>query len=101
MHPVIRRTMNCRRFETINRAFACSEDRERDVAPARRQDRLSKLRDCIDHLEQSFRTAYDPGQELSFDESMIKWKGQSLMRVRMPHKPIKEGQKNVLRFRLK
>ena len=45
----------------------------------------------LDVLERTFILNYCPGQELSVDEAMIKYKGHARGKVRMPKKPVKIG----------
>ena len=52
-----------------------------------------KIKPVVDVLSQTFLKHYNPGQELSVDESMIKYKGHCKGKVRMPNKPIKLGYK--------
>ena len=51
-----------------------------------------KIKPVLDVLEKTFFENYSPGQELSVDEAMIKYKGRVKKgKVKMPKKPIKEG----------
>lgn len=50
-----------------------------------------KFKPVLDVLSQTFFSNYSPGQELSVDESMVKYKGRVSGKVRMPKKPIKMG----------
>ena len=51
-----------------------------------------KIKPVLDVLEKTFFENYSPGQELSVDEAMIKYKGRVKRgKVKMPKKPIKEG----------
>ena len=43
----------------------------------------------LDVLERTFFLNYCPGQELSVDEAMIKYKGHARGKVRMPKKLVK------------
>jgi len=54
-------------------------------------DPLYKIRPLIDMCLQSFRDRYVPGQDLSVDEGMIKYKGRLYFRQYMPKKPVKFG----------
>ena len=51
----------------------------------------SKIKPVLDVLERTFFLNYCPGQELSVDEAMIKYKGHARGKVRMPKKPVKIG----------
>ena len=48
-----------------------------------------KIKPVLDVLERAFFFIYCPGQELSVDEAMIKYKGHAMGKVRMPTKPVK------------
>ena len=50
-----------------------------------------KVQPLLDVLGDTFLKQYSPGQELSVDESMVKYKGHCRGKVRMPKKPIKVG----------
>lgn len=50
-----------------------------------------KLKPVLDTLSDTFLSHYDPGQELSIDEAMCKYKGRVKGKVHMPKKPIKRG----------
>lgn len=56
-------------------------------------DRLYKVRPLLDHLEKAFKNALLPSEVLALDESMIKFKGRSVIKQYMPKKPIKRGYK--------
>ena len=51
----------------------------------------SKIKPVLDVLERTFFLNYCPGQELSVDEAMIKYKGHARGKVRMPKTPVKIG----------
>ena len=50
-----------------------------------------KIKPVLDVLGRTFLEAYNPGQELSVDEGMVKYKGRARGKVVMPNKPIKKG----------
>ena len=54
-------------------------------------DKFSKVGPVISYLSCSFSQAYDPGQCLSIDETMIKSKGRAKGKVCTPKKPVKHG----------
>ena len=43
-------------------------------------DRLGKLRPLISHFTHTFTDLYEPNKELTVDEAMIKFTGQSLLK---------------------
>ena len=54
-------------------------------------DRLGKIRPVFNYLQEQFKQAYNPGQEIAVDEAMIKFQGRSSLKQYMPMKPIKRG----------
>ena len=52
-----------------------------------------KIKPLLDTLGKTFFEQYSPGQELSVDEGMVKYKGRAGGKVVMPNKPIKKGYK--------
>ena len=62
-----------------------------DNETAHPSDKFFKVRPVISQLSCSFSQAYDPGQCLSIDETMIKSKGRAKGKVCMPKKPVKHG----------
>lgn len=56
-------------------------------------DKLHKIRPLLDTLSETFSNCYNPTENQSIDESMIKFKGRSSLRQYMPMKPIKRGYK--------
>ena len=50
-----------------------------------------KVKPLLDALGHTFLTCYSPGQELSVDEGMVKYKGRAGGKVCMPKKPVKWG----------
>ena len=58
-----------------------------------KQDKLAKVRPLIAVLVPKFLDLYNPSQNLSPDESMLKFKGRLSFVQYMPRKPIKRGMK--------
>lgn len=54
-------------------------------------DRLFKVRPLMDKLNETFAENYSPSQNIAVDESMVRFKGRSVMKQYMPMKPIKRG----------
>jgi hypothetical protein len=61
-------------------------------------NKLYKVQPLIDHLKSVFKNLCYFGQNLSIDESMIKFKGRSSMKQYIPTKPIPRGYKVNLNF---
>ena len=54
-------------------------------------DRLGKIRLVIAMINESLQAIYNPHKEVSIDEAMIPFKGQSSLKQYMPKKPVKRG----------
>ena len=79
------------RFEEITRYLHFVDN---DSLPARGEEgysRLQKVDPVISALKTNFQSAYYPHCELSIDEAMIPFKGQSSMKQYVPLKPVKRG----------
>ena len=61
-----------------------------------KQDKLAKVRPLIAILIPKFLNLYNPSQNLSPDESMLKFKGRLSFVQYMPRKPIKRGYESLL-----
>ena len=79
------------RFEEITRYLHFVDN---DSLPARGEEgfsRTQKVDPVISALKNNFQSAYYPHCELSIDEAMIPFKGQSSMKQYVPLKPVKRG----------
>lgn len=56
-------------------------------------DKLHKIRPMLDHLQNRFVDCFKLSQNVSIDESMIRFKGRSSLKQYLPKKPIKRGYK--------
>jgi hypothetical protein len=56
-------------------------------------DRLWKMRNIFDLLNKSFKIAYDPTEEISVDEVIVKFKGRVLFKQYIPKKHKRWGMK--------
>ncbi|XP_043463998.1 piggyBac transposable element-derived protein 4-like [Leptopilina heterotoma] len=56
-------------------------------------DKLYKIRPLVDTLSKTFQECWQPSENQSIDESMVKFKGRSSMKQYLPNKPIKRGYK--------
>ena len=83
----IRQAMSLNRFKGLWRYLHC-DDNKRVTDP---RDITCKLKTVISTLGETFVSRYNPGQELSVDEMMVKYKGRKGGKIRMPKKPIKLG----------
>ena len=55
------------------------------------RDKIYKIRPLVEILNKQFHSIKEPAENLSVDESMIKFKGRSSMKQYNPMKPIKRG----------
>ena len=83
----VKESMTLNRFRAIWRYLHC-EDNSTISDP---EDVLCKIRRVISTLSTKFLEAYNPSQELSIDEMMVKYKDRKGGKIRMPNKPIKLG----------
>ncbi|XP_051170470.1 piggyBac transposable element-derived protein 4-like [Leptopilina boulardi] len=56
-------------------------------------DKLYKIRPLVEILSKTFQDCWQPSENQSVDESMVKFKGRSSMKQYLPNKPIKRGYK--------
>ena len=54
-------------------------------------DRLFNVRPLISKLNETFAKHYSPSRNISVDESMVRFKGRSMLKQYLPMKPIKWG----------
>ena len=87
--PAVRQSMSLSRFWAIwsNLHVVDNDTIPASGGPSR------KIKPVVDTLSRTFLKHYCPGQELSVDECMVKYKGHCRGKVRMPNKPIKLGYK--------
>ena len=79
------------RFEEISRYLHFADNDSLFPLSSQQYDRLGKVRPLLDHLSHKFRAMYNPGENLSVDEAMIKFQGRSTLKQYMPKKPVKRG----------
>ena len=84
--PALARYTSRARFWSIWRYLHVT----RGECPAR-EGLSNKIKPVIDTLSRTFLQYYSPGQELSVDEAMVKYKGHVGGKVCMPRKPVKLG----------
>ena len=87
--PALQQSMSHSRFWAIwSNLHVVDNDKIRSSGGPSR-----KIKPVVDTLNETFLKHYNPGQELSVDESMVKYIGCCKGKVRMPKKPIKLGYK--------
>ena len=76
----VQESMSCRRFWELwsNLHLVDNETAPATGGPAR------KIQPLLDILTDRFLMCYNPGQELSVDEGMVKYKGRAKGKVHMP-----------------
>lgn len=92
-NPVISAVMTCQRFKKITENIHLSNRATELKHTEAGYDRLCKIRQIMDILNNSFRDNCIESQTQSIDESMVKFKGRCRMKQYMPKKTIKRGYK--------
>lgn len=90
---VIADTMTAKRFEKITQNLHLNDNENLLPKTHPDYDKLHKLRPLLDILNENIEKVYDPSSFVTVDESMIKFKGRSVLKQYMPLKPIKRGYK--------
>ena len=85
--PTLHRYMSLNRFWALLRNLHVVDN---EVIP-KKGGVSGKIKPLLDTLGKTFFEQYSPGQELSVDEGMVKYKGRAGGKVVMPRKPIKKG----------
>lgn len=89
--PGLRSTMTRNRFELILSYLHLNNNANNLPSDNPSHDRLFKVRPLLDHLNTTWKTAYHPNCEVSVDESVVAFKGRTIMSVYKPNKPHKWG----------
>ena len=87
----IKRVMTKNRFEELSRFLHFNNSEEEPPKTDPRFDRLYKVRPVLEYFNRKMLEVYQPGKNLSVDETMIAFKGRLAFRQYMPNKPIKYG----------
>lgn len=87
-NEMVHSTMRRDRFETIMRFIHSCDNTKIDA-----NDRMWKLRPLINMLRKKFALHFQPEQDLSYDESMIKYFGRHGCKQFLKGKPIRFGYK--------
>ena len=83
----VQQVMSLNRFKSLWRYLHC-DDNSAIVDPS---VITCKIKTILDTLSANFLAKYNPAQELSVDEMMIKYKGRKRGKIHMPKKPVKLG----------
>ncbi|CAG4944518.1 unnamed protein product [Parnassius apollo] len=89
----ISKVMPLRRFKKILQYLHVNDNTTAAKYGEPNFDRLHKIRPMLTVLNQSFQENCVQSQKQCIDESMVKFKGRSVMKQYMPQKPIKRGYK--------
>ncbi|KAL8576606.1 hypothetical protein ACOMHN_025081 [Nucella lapillus] len=84
-------TMPKTRFLKLNQYFHLRDTINTPGRDSPQYDPLFKIRPFLDMLQPLFKANYNPGRDLSIDESMIGYKGRLFFKQYMPAKPTKWG----------
>ena len=76
--------MSLKRFQSLWRYLHCEDNTS--ITDARKV--TSKLKTVLETLKANYFMRYNPSQELSVDEMMIKYKGRKSGKIHMPKKPV-------------
>ena len=95
----VSKVMTRSRFQMIRRYFHIADpygDPRREADPEVRQrrteeDPLYKINRWLGPMVENCLENYKPHQQVSIDEGMVKFKGRSVFKQRMPQKPDKDG----------
>ena len=86
---LIKKAISRDRFRTIKKYFHLGKDEELEAKGV--TDRYHKVRSLMKHMQKRFVALFVPEQELSHDESMIKYFGKSGLKQSIRNKPIRFG----------
>ena len=86
--PFFGQTMSRNRYQNILKFLHFNDNAAR---PSDSTDKLYKLRPIHDKIVENWRTLYNPGEQISIDEGMLKWRGRLSFRVYNKDKPTKYG----------
>ncbi|KAL1475887.1 hypothetical protein MTO96_036959, partial [Rhipicephalus appendiculatus] len=90
----ISNVMSFRRFQQITRCLHLNDNTNIPDKTSPKFDRCYRVRPLMEILNANFQKEYKPSSHVAVDESMILFKGRSVMKQYMPLKPkIKRGYK--------
>lgn len=99
--PLLRTTafpsvMSRDRFLLILKFWHMSDSSLQPQANDPHRDRLYKLRDVLDHLQDKFQEVFTPGRDIAIDESLLLWKGRLVFKQYIPLKRARFGIKTFM-----
>ena len=86
--PFFGQTMSRNRYQNILKFLHFNNNATR---PSDSTDKLYKLRPIHDKVVENWRALYNPGEQISIDEGMLKWRGRLSFRVYNKNKSTKYG----------
>ena len=92
-NPWVDTIMSLNRFRAISRFFHLADSTQAVGRDQEGYDPLYKVRPLISATQESFQSGFYPGQNLTVDEAMVKFKGRCSFRQYLPSKPTKYGLK--------
>ena len=91
--PVFKAIMPRDRYIILMKFFHLNDNEKMPDANDADVDKLFKVRPLIDHLLKKFQEVYTPSQNISVDESLVKWKGRIHFKQYIPNKRARYGLK--------
>ena len=86
--PFFGQTMSRNRYQNITKFLHFNNNETR---PSDSADKLYKLRPIHDAIVENWRALYNPDEQISIDEGMLKWRGRLSFKVYNKDKPTKYG----------
>lgn len=74
-HPFPRTVMSRNRFELLLKMLHFSDKDDEN-----KEDRLHRVRQLVDNLNENFKNNYTPGEDICIDESMVPFRGRIIFR---------------------
>jgi len=81
------------RFQLISKYLHFNDNSR---LPENTDDKLYKIRPVMDTLISRWQALYDPGEHVSIEEGILKWRGRLNFRVSCKNKPAKHGVRSYI-----
>jgi hypothetical protein len=91
--PVVFQTMSRNTFTKILTNIHLADNKKMPPKTSNKYSKTYKVNAFLDILMENFQENYNLSENISIDESMIKFKGRSSLKQYLPLKPIKRGLK--------
>ncbi|CAF0892465.1 unnamed protein product [Didymodactylos carnosus] len=89
----ISKSMPCKTFKRILGNLHLVDNQHSEKQNEYASNKLYKVSNFLELLKRNFQRHFDPGEKLTIDEMMIKFKGRSSLKQYIKQKPIKRGYK--------